>query len=153
MSEDKALKQNFLTIETRSRTFGSLPWTSPRGRHGTAGVQWSFRGMQWIPFHFHPLYGFPHQQIPVHAWHALHTWIVRSSGRSYSVILGFVREPMPTTCSDLAEQVPRARPVRFSLEKRWGWGTAPRRAIKANLLNTQPLWVALIAFVYLLFFC
>lgn len=91
--------------------FSRLPQEAATELHRS---QWSFVGMRWIPLPSRSIVPHPHQQILVHAWHALHTWIVRFSGRERSVVLGFVREPMPTTCFDPRERVPRARPVRSS---------------------------------------
>lgn len=97
-----------------------------------------------------------------HARHALHTWIVRFPLRPSSVSFGFDREPMPTTCSTPSKRVPRVRPVRSFRTERveaampepWDVGQIltpsivevhHRDAINANLSNTLPLWIALIA--------
>lgn len=88
---------------------------TPRDCGGDPAVVW-WNAMDPLPFP--SIVRCPHQPIPVHAWHALHTWIVRLPDRPSSTILGLSRARSRADAHhvfpDPAERVPRARPVRSS---------------------------------------
>lgn len=128
----------------------TLPSTSSRGRHGTASSGRSLE-CNGSPYHLDPLCRTPTNK------YSYTRGTLSTRGSCVSLVVS-ARQFSATFVNRCLPRVPILRSESHALvpcdplEERRGWGTALRPAIKANLLNTQSLWVALIALVYSLFF-